>query len=114
MDTSNTFLDIRLMLNERIVTERLAFFCLPKSLKLARPSYTIRSTRLPDGSPALSIRSSVFVKALEVSIDEDPSLFSENYIDMLPNTDYLIPVRMTGFHDEDVSRLRYRSLYDSY
>ncbi|MFM8431929.1 MAG: glycoside hydrolase family 2 protein [Bacteroidota bacterium] len=114
MDTAFTFLNVRLLLNERTVTQKNAFFCLPKSMKLQRPSFTVRSSRIADGSVAVVIRASAFVKGLEISLDGDPSLFSENYFDMIPNTDYVVPVRSADFKETDLARLQYRSLYDTY
>ncbi|MFM7217753.1 MAG: glycosyl hydrolase 2 galactose-binding domain-containing protein [Bacteroidota bacterium] len=113
-DTSNLFLNVRLLVDERTVSECNRFFCSTRSLRLARPSFTVRSIASGNGKNAVVVRTSVFTKNVELSLDGSPSEFEENYFDMLPGRDYVVSVRKKDFVDSDMARLRYRSLYDTY
>ncbi len=114
VDTNNLFFNVKIIYQNEVLAEKSIFFCQPKSLKLSRPSLTIRALPSGNGLKRLELKSSTFAKNLELSYQGDPSLFDRNYIDMIPGQSYEIIIRDPDFPAEGISTIQFRSLIDTY
>ncbi|MEY4594353.1 MAG: Exo-beta-D-glucosaminidase [Bacteroidota bacterium] len=114
VDTSNLFLNVRIIYQNETLAEKTIFFCQPKNLKLMRPSITIRALPAANGFKRLEIKTSAFAKNMELSYKGDPSIFDRNYIDMIPGQAYEIKIRDTEFPSDGITEIKYRSLIDTY
>lgn len=68
----------------------------------------------PVGAQYIELRSSVLALGVELSVDGDPSWFEENYFTLLPKENYRIRIVERPGKTFDSTRLRFRSLVDTY
>jgi beta-mannosidase len=113
-DTVNAFLNIRILQDDKVICERNHFFCSPKNMKLMRPALSIRLVIADDGAKQIELKSSTFVKSMELSWNGDPSVFDRNYCDMNGNEKYLFRINSPDFKESNLNEIKYRSLIDTY
>lgn len=114
MDTCDAMLRIRLVSHDEVISQRDVFFTSPRNLKLYRPAMSIKVIPGPVGAQYIELRSSVLALGVELSVDGDPSWFEENYFTLLPKENYRIRIVERPGKTFDSTRLRFRSLVDTY
>jgi beta-mannosidase len=114
MDTLDAVLLIRLVSHDQVLSQREVFFAAPKVLRLYRPAMSIKVVPGPEGDQYVELRSSVLAVGVELTINDDPSWFAENYFTLLPKENRRIRILPKPGTTFDSSRLRFRSLVDTY
>ena len=114
LDTTQTVLNVKLYSGTSMLYETNVFFCLPKNLKLARPSFSIKKKPDIEGRPAFEVSTPYLSHFTEISYKGDPSFFSRNYFDMLPGEKYLIFIDPSSPVDGSLKGVSLQSLIDTY
>ncbi len=91
-DLTNLVLSVKMLENERIVSERTKIFVPDKDLKLQKATVQKEVTKTADG---LTIRllSPVFCRSVMVDIENEREPFSDNYFDLLPGEEKVITLK---------------------
>jgi beta-mannosidase len=113
-DTANVILNVRILKGDGIAAERNGLFCLPRNLHLMKPAMTVRALTTADGKQKIELKSSSFVRCMEVSWKDDPSVFDRNYIDMFPGERYEFTITSPDYSPSAIQEIRYRSLIDTF
>lgn len=114
LDTTQTVLNVKLYSGTSMLYETNVFFCLPKNLKLVRPSFSIKKKPDVEGRPAFEVSTPYLSHFTEISYKGDPSFFSRNYFDMLPGEKYLIFIDPSSPVDGSLKGVSLQSLIDTY
>lgn len=113
-DTDNVVLNIRIYRDNQVIAESNRYFCLPKNLRLRRPALTVRELPALDGIRRIEVKSSVLAKNVELSFNEDPSVFDRNYLDLLPGERYEFRITDSTFPADAAGKIKIHSLIDTY
>ena len=75
---------------------------------------TVRPIKNENGRIGFSIKSSYFVKAMEFTLNGNNTIFDKNFIDMIPGQTYEIAIDKDEILTDDISKVQFRSLIDTY
>jgi beta-mannosidase len=113
-DTVNVILNTRIFKGDAVVAERNHYFCQNRNLNLVKPAMTVRTITSDDGVPRIELKSSSFIRCLEVSLRDDPSLFDKNYFDMFPGERYVLTLTSGTLTSAESGEIHFRSLIDTF
>lgn len=80
----NCFINARLMTGKQIIADNQFYFAVPKILNL-KPSAINYSLMHDNASYTLTLNSATLAKNVSISVGDGAVIFSDNYIDLLPN-----------------------------
>ena len=104
---------LELRSGDSVLSQDLSYFTFPKDLQLSKADISVRSEKTIKGY-RLSLTTNTLAKDVYLSIEGTPSVFSDNFFDLLPGTEKTVEV-VPGSAVQDIGRrLKVMSLYDSY
>jgi beta-mannosidase len=100
--------------NNKIISENLYYFSIYKELKLINPELTFTVNENMDEFE-LILKTKKLAKDVYLSVSSDNN-FSDNYFDMLPNTDKKVTIKKSKLENLEsfIEKLKVISLFDSY
>lgn len=100
--------------NNKIISENLYYFSLYKELKLTNPELTFTVNENMDEFE-LILKTKKLAKNVYLSVGSDNN-FSDNYFDMLPNTEKKVTIKKSQFDNLEsfIEKLKVITLFDSY
>jgi len=75
---------------------------------------TVRPFKNENGRIGFTVKSSYFVKAMEFTFNGNNTIFDKNFIDMIPGQSYEIAIDKDGIVTDDISKIQFKSLIDTY
>lgn len=88
-DKTATYIDMQLIENENVISERLQYLAYPKDLKLEKAEL-VPEVRIKNGIATLEFSSSTLVKDVYVESSDENGVFSDNFFDLQPNEEKVI------------------------
>ena len=83
-DKTAVYIDMQLVENENIISERLQYLAYPKDLKLEKAEL-IPEVRIENGIATLEFTSNTLLKDVYVESSDENGVFSDNFFDLQPN-----------------------------
>jgi len=105
---------VEILSEKVIVADHHFYFTEIKNLELPKPNFTITPGKTVNNRQQFEISSDVIAKNVYLAIPGKLVIFSDNFFDMLPGKKYLIWSRKGDLKSEDVSKIKIKSLVDSY
>ena len=102
-----------LEVNDEIISENFVTFLPDKHLKLNKGKLDYELIETRDGY-SLKLSSDTFMKFVEVRLEGEDIVFSDNYFHLIPNRDKLISFTSKSSLEEIRNKIRVRSLVDTY
>lgn len=93
-DKTSTYIDMQLVENENVISERLQYLAYPKDLKLEKVEL-IPEVKIENGVATLEFTSSILVKDVYVESSDENGIFSDNFFDIQPNVKKVITFTTT-------------------
>lgn len=88
-DKTAIYVDIQLVENENVISERLQYLAYPKDLNLEKAEL-IPQVRIENGIATLEFTSNTLVKDVYVESSDENGVFSDNFFDIQPNEEKVI------------------------
>ncbi len=109
----NLVLHASFSVNDEVVTENTVSFVPDKYLELKRPNIEMHVENC-DEFCIISLKSDTYAKYVEVKIEGEDNIFSDNYFNLLPNRTKIIKVNSTTNLLEHQDLIKVRTLTDTY
>lgn len=93
-DKTATYIDMQLIENENVISERLQYLAYPKDLKLEKAEL-VPEVRIENGIATLEFSSSTLVKDVYVESSDENGVFFDNFFDLQPNEKKVITFNTT-------------------
>ncbi len=105
----NTVLHLKLMVNNKIVSENNFYFGKPKDLNLPKPHILLKQT----GDNTIEVSTDKMAKNVWLFLPETINAFSDNYFDLLPGKNKTIEVKSANLKAE-IRKIQVKTLVDTY
>jgi len=93
-DKTSIYIDMQLVENENVISERLQYLAYPKDLKLEKVEL-IPEVKIENGVATLEFTSNTLVKDVYVESSDENGKFSDNFFDIQPNVKKVITFSAT-------------------
>lgn len=93
-DKTATYIDMQLVENENVISERLQYLAYPKDLKLEKVEL-VPEVKIENGIAILEFISNTLVKDVYVESSDENGVFSDNFFDLQPNVKKAITFKTT-------------------
>lgn len=93
-DKTATYIDMQLVENENVISERLQYLAYPKDLKLENVGL-VPEVKVENGIATLEFTSNTLVKDVCVESSDENGVFSDNFFDLQPNEKKVITFTTT-------------------
>jgi beta-mannosidase len=111
----NIYFEYRLEEDDEVIGRGTVLFTRAKHFEFPKPKITVRVEE-QENCFAIAVKSDVFAKYVEISMESIDCVFSDNYFDLLPGEEYTVYLDKAEYPDISLgnlrSKLRVRSITD--